>query len=439
MDHSLIWRTDDPNQPSRYEMLVTLREYALERLEQRGELADCRNRHAAYFDLFADDKFDELRDFRQVAAARSLETEQPNLRLALEWCCSTPANLEIGMRLASHLWEFWQRHADHEEGCTWMRRLLAQPGAAVLPFWRAHLLNGLAELTQMQIPQARIWLEESLAIFRELGDRYGQAWVLCHLGTVAIWGREYDQARARLKESFKLFRQLGADWHIAWILCDLAEIAIDMKQFPEAESHLERSLELFEHLGDRRAMAECHSRYGAIARHRMDFPSAIRSYGEALRLARIVGDLLQIAFFSFYLADAYLRNGDLAEATPRLLQRLWFSRQWGDSVLVAYCLIDLARVAVARQSASQAAGMVGAASSLLDHVVEFHRNFARIYLFPQAEQEIRLQLSDQAFDQAWQNGRKSLDGVLKFLSSWEENAPVPHHPRDFSIPRFTAL
>ncbi len=110
-------------------MLATLREYAVERLEQRGELADCRHRHALYFDSLAAQKFDELRDARQASAARSLEAEQGNLRIALEWCCSTPADLQTGMRLASRLWEFWLLHGDVEEGQSWMRRLLSLPGA----------------------------------------------------------------------------------------------------------------------------------------------------------------------------------------------------------------------------------------------------------------------------------------------------------------------
>ena len=427
MDHSLIWRTDPQEDSPRFQMLATLREYAVERLEKRGGLTDCRHRHAAYFDDLAARKFDELRDDRQLAAARSLESEQPNLRTALEWCCSFPAVLETGMRLASRLWEFWLLHGDVEEGQTWMERLLSlddardksQPGAAAPTLWRAYLLNGLGMLTHESDMQVSDYLDESLAIFRTLGDKYGEAWVLSHLGQITLWSGDYDQARVWLKESLDLFRQLRADWNIAWIFYSLADIAIENNQFPEAKSNLRHSLDLFEYAGDQRAMALCHYSFGMIARRRMDFTAAIDSLHEALRLVRIVGDPINIARFSFAIGDALLRNGNLAEATPRLLESLRVYRQKGESWGVAFSLIDLARVVVARHDDGQAASMLGAASVLFEPLGAYYQNLAREYYLP-AEQEARTQLSDQDFMQAWQAGRGSLESILKSIDEWEE-------------------
>ncbi|HTX90867.1 MAG TPA: tetratricopeptide repeat protein [Anaerolineales bacterium] len=431
MDHSLIWRDEAREFPPRFHMLATLREYAVERLEKRGELAEYRHRHAAYFDAFAAGKFDELRDSRQGAATLGLEAEQANLRAALEWCCNTPADLETGMRLASRLWEFWLLHGDAEEGQTWMERLLSlddarekpPPGAEKPSLWRAYLLNGLGMLTHMRVQAARKLFDESLAIFGDMGDRYGQAWVMNHLGQIALWSGEFPEAQARLGESLDLFRQLGASWNIAWVYYSLADVAIETGQLSKAESWLSQSLDLFEQAGDRRATALCHYSYGEIARRREDFPAAIRSFSEGLRLVRLVGDPVNIARFSFAIGDATLRAGDPAGATPPLMKSLRIYRQKGEDWGVAFSLIDLARVAASRLSSEQAAGMLGAASALLETAEGYYQTSAREY-YPPAEQEVRECLEEADFHRAWAAGGKSVEAIVKSVDDGPDWVPA---------------
>ena len=408
LDHSLIWRSE--GETPRFQMLATLREYAVERLEQRRELAACRHRHALYFDSFAAQKFDELRDARQGSAARSLEVEQGNLRMALEWCCSTPADLQTGMRLAGRLWEFWLLHGDVEEGQSWMRRLLSLPGAEERTLWRAYLLNGLGMLTHMQVGEAGKMFAESLSIFRELGDRYGEAWALSHLGSLAFYSQDYPAARLRLAESLALFRRLGADWNVAWVLYDLANLAMETEG--DAGDPLRKSLELFQRAGDDRATALCHYSFGEIARRRADYPAAIASYSEALRLVRLVGDPVNIARFSCAMGDLHLRNGEFARARPFLLESLRIYRQKGENWGAAYCLIDLARIAVIHHSVEQAASMLGAASALLEAEPEYYQDHAREF-YPVAEQEVRAQLAEPGFHLCLANRQEIAGGRLE--------------------------
>ena len=74
----------------RYRLLETIRQYALMRLAETGDSARLIERHFGFF-------FNEFRDvFRltcnhdQLHWLRRLQTEQENLRAALDWALSRP-------------------------------------------------------------------------------------------------------------------------------------------------------------------------------------------------------------------------------------------------------------------------------------------------------------------------------------------------------------
>src|SRR5688572_24632172 len=66
-------------------MLETVREYALERLEQRGEADALRGRHAVYYRALAEQAEPELDGPRRAAWYDRLERELDNVRAALAW------------------------------------------------------------------------------------------------------------------------------------------------------------------------------------------------------------------------------------------------------------------------------------------------------------------------------------------------------------------
>ena len=91
-DVSLITVTDGADGEPRVGMLETIREYALERLEQAGDLDDARRRHAEYYAGVAERADEQLRGSgpAHLAALDRLEAEHDNLRAALAWSLETP-------------------------------------------------------------------------------------------------------------------------------------------------------------------------------------------------------------------------------------------------------------------------------------------------------------------------------------------------------------
>ena len=165
-DVSLVTVTDGADGEPRIGMLETIRHYALERLEQAGDLDDARRRHAEYYAGVAERAYEQLRGSgpAHLAALDRLEAEHDNLRAALAWSLQTPAagpapadreRAATGLRLVQALALFWYRHGHVAEGRRWLERaidLAAEDGGAPL----AQLAHWLGVLLQQQgEPQSR--------------------------------------------------------------------------------------------------------------------------------------------------------------------------------------------------------------------------------------------------------------------------------------------
>src|SRR5262249_33828460 len=84
VDKSLIVETEEHGAP-RFTRLETIREYALERLEESGELEVVRRRHAGYYLALAEAEARTLAGAEQAAGLARQEREHDNLRAALAW------------------------------------------------------------------------------------------------------------------------------------------------------------------------------------------------------------------------------------------------------------------------------------------------------------------------------------------------------------------
>src|SRR5258705_202564 len=110
-----------------------------------------------------------------------------NLRAGLEWSLAE-AETGGGLRLCGALQRFWWTRGHLTEGRQWCTRVLCKAGAEERTRERAYVLNaaGVLSYHQGDYPAARALYEESLAIRRGLGDRFGIAGSLGNLGDLAV-------------------------------------------------------------------------------------------------------------------------------------------------------------------------------------------------------------------------------------------------------------
>ena len=105
-------------------MLKTVRQFALERLAERGEEDVIKERHARYFMVLAARADPELRGAEQIAWFHRLERGIDNFRAAMSWLLEQD-RVEEELRLAADLYGFWFRRGHWSEGLRWLEAGLA--------------------------------------------------------------------------------------------------------------------------------------------------------------------------------------------------------------------------------------------------------------------------------------------------------------------------
>src|SRR5262249_6605208 len=138
---------------------------------------------------------------------RRLESEHDNLRAALE-----RENKEASLRIGVALWWFWFVCGYWSEGRTRLKEAISQAGEAEQSrAVRAKAFQGMGALTYSQgdYISARTQYEESLAIYRELGDKRNIAGSLHNLGNIAYSQGDYTSARSLYEEALRINRESG--------------------------------------------------------------------------------------------------------------------------------------------------------------------------------------------------------------------------------------
>ena len=113
----------------RFGMLETIREYASERLLERGDGRAVRRRHAGFYLALAEEAEPALLGPQQLSWLERLDAERDNLRAALTW--ATEENeADVGLRMGAALWRYWQLRGSDSEGRERLERLLARRGGS---------------------------------------------------------------------------------------------------------------------------------------------------------------------------------------------------------------------------------------------------------------------------------------------------------------------
>ncbi|MGH2408910.1 MAG: ATP-binding protein, partial [Chloroflexota bacterium] len=316
----------------RYRLLETLRQFAQERLPVRGESADVAWRHAAYFMRYAEEAMRAAFGPQEPLAVRRLATEQENVRAALRWLIATGA-VDQAQRLGGAFGMFWFVRSALAEGQAWLTELLTVPGGEQPTAGRAQCLFCAALLAQSRgdFVAARALGEEALAIWRRLGSDWHTARALFLLGSVMRIEGDFAVARTLLEEAAALSHAASNYGIEATSLVGLADLATSQGDFQTARDSAEaararaaaigwgrvlvpalRALAdaYFEQGDDRSARMvaeECVGTarsqklapwflipplvsLGRVATAQRDFALAHTALGEALTLARTIGD-----------------------------------------------------------------------------------------------------------------------------------------------------
>ena len=126
VDKSLLQQIEQANGESRFVMLETIREYALEKLKASSEEASTKRAHAAYCLVLAEEEATEKVGAEDTEWLERFALEHDNFRAALEWLTET-GDADWGLRLGAALFRFWEAREYITEGRDRLGKLLKLP------------------------------------------------------------------------------------------------------------------------------------------------------------------------------------------------------------------------------------------------------------------------------------------------------------------------
>ncbi len=320
--------TEARGDETRYRMLETIREFAVEKLRAAGETENIRTRHLEFFVSLAEQAEPHLKRAEQLEWLERLDAELDNVRAGLT-CAVTNRDFESGARLVSALEYFWMIRAYGKEAYEWAERILEVGTPNDRTRLRAKFLR-TASIFGNEIPTTRELAfqraKEGLAIARELGDARGIAqgldglaqnlakadeklplrqerllvarglgdkWVLGDALNDLAWETlllcEDDQTNVLLEEGLSLAREVGDRILLGAILNNLAFLLTDKGHYEPGMKLVIEQRELFQQLGFRAGVADSANWLAMTAHNFGDYPKARHYMQESIQLYEELG------------------------------------------------------------------------------------------------------------------------------------------------------
>jgi len=393
VDKSLV-SVAEQDGDARYRLLETVRQYGWEKLEESGGEPDIRRRHACFFLELAERVEPLINGKDRELWLGRLEVDHDNLRAALAWS-REEAEGETALRLSGALSWFWYHREYWSEWRRWLDGALAIRESAGGPrrtAARAKALSGGGFLAWMQGDQAtaRSQLEESVALWREVGDKQGLAQALRFLSGSFESQGDYAAARPLAEESVELFRE-GADTFGLGITL---------------------------------------SRLGITALAQGDHAAARAALEEGVAICREIEDDWALALALRNLGIGALREGDLKEAVARLAESLTVLQETGNPLYMQN--LELLAAAISMQGHYRRAALLfGAAEALREAVGAFVLPLYRAE-YDRGVAAARAGLDESTFAAAWSEGRAMTpEEAVEHALGKQEAAPAS--PKDTSL------
>jgi predicted ATPase/DNA-binding winged helix-turn-helix (wHTH) protein len=290
VDKNLVQPMDRAQTDSRFTMLETIREFALERSMESGDHSSTRRAHAAYCLVLAEEGNPELSAAERTRWLRQCDAEIDNFRVALDWLFQT-LDLDWSLRLCVALFRFWDMREHLSEGRARIETVLRLCGEQ-RPRERARLSLFLGALTTTlgDYRAAGHSLQRSLSLYEEVGDESGIAASLNALAVAARDRGDYASAQANFERSLACWRLLSDRLATARCLHNLANVVRVRGDYARARWALGEATGIFEELGDRSGAAWSINQQGDIARATGDLATAREFYQRALSAFRATGD-----------------------------------------------------------------------------------------------------------------------------------------------------
>ena len=316
VDKSLVV-AENTGAATRYRLLETIRQYALEKLGESGEADAVRSRHRDHYaELAAQLDAPAGGDYEQ--RLEQAETEIDNLRAAFVWSREN-SDIEAALALSSSLQPVWGRRGRVREGLSWFDAALAEATAHdVEAKVRARALVDQALLSMVSkwvdavadLDQA----QQALVIARELDDPALLCQVLTACCQIAVFANA-EVARPYFAEAISLARTLDDRWRLSQLLGWQALAAAVVVGNPiVARAAAEEGRDLADAIGDRWTSRQCRFCLATAQLSQGDPEGAAAQFADLIAEAEAAHDVVRRVHSIAYQGVALAWQGDMNAA-----------------------------------------------------------------------------------------------------------------------------
>ncbi len=323
VDRSLVTVTHTADGP-RYRLLESVAAYCVERVHEAGEFEPLRRRHRRYYTELAEEAERHLYGHDQRRWLRRLDAEAANLRAALDGAVAD-RDPEGGLRLVNAMTWYWFLRGRLAEAGRSSASVLAittgtagatanmpgvtagVPGVARIPALRARALAwqaGFAFLHGDVADRAAMRLYEDID---DPGERARAQWFLAFTGMGAGGPAAGEKP---LDEALAAFGALGDRWGTAAALVTRAKHAHIRGETAALERDSERAAELFGEIGDRWGQLQATEWLGGLAEMTGDYERADRLHRDGVHMAEELGLWPEVAVRLAWVGWIALQRGD---------------------------------------------------------------------------------------------------------------------------------
>ncbi|MGI9666726.1 MAG: ATP-binding protein [Acidimicrobiia bacterium] len=311
VDHSLLVGDHSGASP-RFRMLETVREFAIQRLDETSDERQIRDRHAAAYLAMLEEAQPHLDGKDSKDWMTKLGVENANLQTALSHAVAV-GDADTAQRIVSAAWQFWKTRGHLVEATDAASSALALDGS--LPEVRAEALDAAGSIAYWvgDAPATRSYYEEAVAIRRDHDITDGLAAALYNLSFPVTDEDGLEAATELLDEASEVAAEEGNDRLVAYAHVAVARTWLN--QSPErALENSQKAIDAFKIVDDPISEAWAMAIRSAALHHLGDHRAATRDLQVGLVVFAEANDLSGIAVTMTGVADNARRLGDDVEA-----------------------------------------------------------------------------------------------------------------------------
>jgi predicted ATPase/class 3 adenylate cyclase/DNA-binding CsgD family transcriptional regulator len=329
VDKSLVV-ADDSRGRTRYRLLETVRQYALEKLGESGEADAVRSRHRDYYTaLAAAVDAPAGTDYEQHIERAEIEID--NLRAAFAWSRES-GDVELALALASSLLPLWITRGGAREGRAWFNTVFSDEVAQdtdVSAAVRARSLADIAVLdTFFGAADSSNRAQQALVLARDIEDPAVLTRALTACGLAAAYNA--GVAGEYFAEAVELARLLDDRWRLSQILTLQAHAAIAAGDMIAAQLAGEEGRDLADAIGDRSTSRHCRMCLGIAQVNQGEMAGAVAKFRAVVAEAEAAHDGVLAATCLAHQGTALARQGETAAARAAAEASIESASEFGD-------------------------------------------------------------------------------------------------------------